>query len=69
MSRRLSDQGIEPSAATRRDYCQLLLTAPGLRTMVNGIVVGDESFDQSLTTACRASGLSNGAWVTSTPNG
>jgi fructose-bisphosphate aldolase class I len=49
MSQRLADQDIVPSAAARRDYRQLLLTAPGLRTTVSGIIVCDETFGQTLT--------------------
>lgn len=37
------------SAEKRRDYRQLLLTAPGLSASVSGIILSDETFGQSLT--------------------
>ena len=50
VSGRFVDESIEPSTRVRRDYRQLLLTAPGLRTTVSGIIVCDETFGQALTT-------------------
>ena len=44
VSGRFVDESIEPSTRVRRDYRQLLLTAPGLRTTVSGIIVCDETF-------------------------
>ena len=46
MSARLEAEGIEASAQTRRDYRELLLTAPGLSEAVSGIILCGETFDQ-----------------------
>jgi fructose-bisphosphate aldolase, class I len=47
MSARLTAEGIEASETTRRDYRELLLTAPGLAKSVSGIILCDETFRQS----------------------
>lgn len=49
MSQRLEDAGVVASAAARRDYRQLLLTAPGLSRHVSGIILCDETFGQALS--------------------
>ncbi|MEZ5096996.1 MAG: class I fructose-bisphosphate aldolase [Nocardioides sp.] len=48
MSQRLEAAGIEATETNRRDYRQLLLTAPGLADAVSGIIMSDETFGQSL---------------------
>ncbi|MCB0907281.1 MAG: fructose-bisphosphate aldolase class I [Nocardioidaceae bacterium] len=49
MSQRLVDAGVEPTETNRRDYRELLLTAPGLSTHVSGIILSDETFGQTLS--------------------
>ncbi|GAB3197646.1 fructose-bisphosphate aldolase class I [Nocardioides hungaricus] len=49
MSARLEGRGITASEAARRDYRELLLTAPGLSTAVSGIILADETFGQELS--------------------
>ncbi|MEZ5093488.1 class I fructose-bisphosphate aldolase [Nocardioides sp.] len=49
MSQRLEAAGVTASDIARRDYRQLLLTAPGLAATVSGIILCDETFGQSLT--------------------
>lgn len=49
MSQRLEAAGVPASADKRRDYRQLLLTAPGLADAVGGVIWCDETFGQSLT--------------------
>jgi fructose-bisphosphate aldolase class I len=49
MSRRLAAAGVPPSAGTRRDYRQLLLTTPGLANWISGIILCDETLGQDLT--------------------
>ncbi len=46
MSQRLENEGIPASATARRDYRELLLTAPGLSDMISGIILSDETFGQ-----------------------
>ncbi len=48
MSARLAAEGIEASKTIRRDYRELLLTAPGLAETVTGIILCDETFNDSL---------------------
>lgn len=48
MSQRLEAQGIAASETARRDYRELLLTAPGLAETVSGIILSDETFGQRL---------------------
>ncbi|GGK42375.1 class I fructose-bisphosphate aldolase [Nocardia camponoti] len=48
MSARLSAEGVTPSATSRRDYRELLLTAPALAEFVSGIILCEETFRQSL---------------------
>jgi fructose-bisphosphate aldolase class I len=50
MSARLSAAKITPSESNRRDYRELLLTAPGLDATVSGIILCDETFRQELST-------------------
>jgi fructose-bisphosphate aldolase, class I len=79
MSARLTAEGIEATPASRRDYRQLLLTAPGLSDTVSGIIWSDETFNQKLTDgrpfpeACRERGVLAGIKVdtgtTPLPNG
>lgn len=49
MSARLTAESIPASPATRRDYRQVLLTAPGLDRSVSGIILADETFGQELS--------------------
>lgn len=53
MSKRLEAAGVPASEAARRDYREVLLTAPGLSEWVSGIIFCDETLRQSL--ACGAS--------------
>lgn len=69
MSSRLSAEGIEPTKTNRRDYRELLLTAPGLTETISGIILSEETFDDSLVDgqpfpeACRARGVLAGVKV------
>lgn len=49
MSARLAAEGIEPTETNRRDYRELLLTAPDLARTVSGIILCDETFRQELS--------------------
>jgi fructose-bisphosphate aldolase class I len=49
MSRRLEAVGVAPSAGTRREYRQLLLTTPALADWVYGIILSDETLSQELS--------------------
>jgi fructose-bisphosphate aldolase, class I len=49
MSKRLEAAGVTPSADTRRDYRQLLLTTPGLKSWISGIILSDETLGQDLS--------------------
>ncbi len=49
MSSRLSEEGIAPTESNRRDYRELLLTAPDLDETVSGIILCDETFRQELS--------------------
>ncbi len=49
MSGRLEAQGVEGTERNRRDYRQLLVTAPDLSTRVSGVILCDETFGQSLS--------------------
>jgi fructose-bisphosphate aldolase, class I len=48
MSKRLVAAGVPASETTRRDYRELLLTTPGMREWVAGIIFCDETLRQSL---------------------
>lgn len=48
MSSRLEDAGVPASEQARRDYRELLLTAPDLADAVSGIILCDETFGQRL---------------------
>lgn len=48
MSRRLDRAGVAPTAASRRDYRELLLTTPELSRWVSRIILCDETMRQSL---------------------
>ncbi|MFV0462515.1 MAG: class I fructose-bisphosphate aldolase [Nostocoides sp.] len=48
MSARLEAEGIDGTAANRRDYRELLISPPGLADYVSGIILADETFNQSL---------------------
>lgn len=69
MSGRLSAEGIEPSKQSRRDYRELLLTAPGLSDTVSGVILCDETFADSLAAgqpfpeACHERGVLPGVKV------
>jgi fructose-bisphosphate aldolase class I len=49
MSKRLTAAGIPANETARRDYRELLLTAPGLAQWVSGIIFCDETLRQSLS--------------------
>ena len=49
MSTRLEAASIPASDTSRRDYRELLLTAPGLSTSVSGVIWCDETFGQQLS--------------------
>lgn len=49
MSSRLEAEGITASDTARRDYRELLLTAPGLSGWASGIILCDETFNQNLS--------------------
>jgi fructose-bisphosphate aldolase class I len=49
MSTRLEAAGVIPSAVSRRDYRELLLTTPGLARWISGIIWCDETLRQELT--------------------
>ena len=69
MSQRLEAEGIEGTERNRRDYRQLLVTAPGLAEHVSGVILCDETFGQSTTDgrpfpeACRDAGILAGIKV------
>lgn len=69
MSARLEAEDIPASETARRDYRQLLLTAPGLSSSVSGIILADETFGQQLSDgrgfpiACRELGILPGIKV------
>lgn len=48
MSKRLMAAGVPASETARRDYREVLLTTPGLREWVSGIIFCDETLRQSL---------------------
>jgi fructose-bisphosphate aldolase class I len=69
MSARLEAEGIPASDTARRDYRELLLTAPDLSELVSGIILADETFGQELSDgrtfpeACRELGILPGIKV------
>lgn len=69
MSSRLNAEGIAASPTVRRDYRELLLTAPDLSASITGIILCDETFNDSLADgtpfpqACRARGILPGVKV------
>ena len=69
MSSRLDAEGIEASPTARRDYRELLLTAPDLSASISGIILCDETFNDSLADgtpfpqACRDRGVLPGVKV------
>lgn len=71
MSSRLEAQGIAASETARRDYRELLVTAPGLSEVVSGVILSDETFGQQLSdgrnfpAACRELGILPGIKVDS----
>lgn len=48
MSARLEAEGVEATPTSRRDYREMLLTAPGLSETVSGVILSDETFNQTL---------------------
>lgn len=46
MSSRLKNAGVNPTAQSRRDYRELLVTTPGLADCVSGIIFCDETLNQ-----------------------
>ncbi|MDQ6934120.1 MAG: fructose-bisphosphate aldolase class I [Actinomycetota bacterium] len=69
MSARLVAERIEATKTIRRDYRELLLTAPGLRATVSGMILCDETFNdqtsegQPFPQACRDRGVLAGIKV------
>lgn len=69
MSARLTAEGLEATKTTRRDYRELLLTAPGLCDTVSGMILCDETFNdqtsdgQPFPQACRDRGVLAGIKV------
>ncbi|GAA2809566.1 class I fructose-bisphosphate aldolase [Mycolicibacterium pallens] len=69
MSSRLKNAGVEPTALSRRDYRELLATAPDLAYGVSGIIFCDETLNQTFADgtpfpdACRARGILPGIKV------
>lgn len=69
MSSRLEAEGIPASAETRRDYREMLLSAPGLSATVSGIILCDETFGQMtadgvpIPEACHDAGILPGIKV------
>ncbi|MBC7633824.1 class I fructose-bisphosphate aldolase [Aeromicrobium sp.] len=69
MSIRLNAEGIAASPTARRDYRELLPTAPDLAASISGIILCDETFNDSLADgtpfpqACRARGILPGIKV------
>ncbi|HEX6249782.1 MAG TPA: class I fructose-bisphosphate aldolase, partial [Nocardioidaceae bacterium] len=69
MSARLEAEGVDATATNRRDYRELLLTAPRLSDTVSGIILSDETFGQTLADgqpfpeACRERGVLPGIKV------
>jgi fructose-bisphosphate aldolase, class I len=49
MSSRLGKAGIEPTEENRRAYREMLVTTPGLADGVSGVILCDETFEQSLS--------------------
>lgn len=49
ITKRFAALGIESTAETRRQYRQLLLTAPGLESYVSGVILYDETLRQRAT--------------------
>lgn len=48
MDKRLEGQGISASADARRDYREMLVTTPDLSECVSGVILCEETFNQSL---------------------
>ena len=69
MSRRLEAAGVPPTTQRRRDYRELLVSAPGLARVVSGVILSTETFDQRTSDgvpfgrACRDRGLLPGVKV------
>lgn len=69
MSTRLEGEGIEATETNRRNYREVLVTAPGLADTISGVIMFDETFRQSLSSgtpfpdACRDAGLLPGIKV------
>lgn len=49
MSQRLERVGVEPTATARRDYREMLLTTPRLAESVSGVILADETFNQTFS--------------------
>lgn len=69
MSSRLKAEGIAASPTARREYRELLLTAPDLPASISGMILCDETFNDSLADgtpfpqACRDRGILPGVKV------
>ncbi len=63
MSARLTAAGIDATPTIRRDYREMLLTAPGLSDSISGMILCDETFNQQTAygqpfpLACRDHGV------------
>lgn len=69
MSARLSAEGVEATERSRREYRELLITAPGLSAAISGVILCDETFWQRTSAgepipdACRDRGILPGIKV------
>ena len=69
MSQRLERVGVEPTATARRDYREMLLTTPRLAESVSGVILADETFNQTFSDgrspaqACADAGVLTGIKV------
>ena len=69
MSQRLERVGVEPTATARRDYREMLITTPRLAESVSGVILADETFNQTFSDgrspaqACADAGVLTGIKV------
>lgn len=69
MSSRLEGAGVAGTESNRRDYRELLISAPGVAEFVSGVILSDETFYQSfqdgraVPQACRDAGILPGVKV------
>ena len=67
MSGRLAAAGVPPTWENRRAFRELLITAPGLRAGITGVILDAEGMDQCSSAGLAPAGLSRGppvrAWT------